>query len=244
MFGFRYIKAQPTEYVIQFKSGLPVREGAGLSAFYFAPNTTLVVVPTASVNEPFIFEEVTADYQHVTVQGQITYRIAEPKRTASMLNFALDAKGGYASEDPLKLDQRLIDQVQVAMRAELQAVPMKTALNAGDTLVHRIRDLLLQAPTLDGARASRCCRFRSSPSSRSRKRPRRWRPRRARRCCAAPTKRSIPGATPRSSRSVRSRRTSSRPRSRSRTRSARSRRRRWKPTVRCASAAARSSRRR
>src|SRR5581483_3958088 len=149
MFGFRFIKAQPTEYVIQFRNGRPVREGAGLSAFYFAPDTTLVVVPTASVNEPFIFEEVTADYQHVTVQGQITYRIAEPTRTAAMLNFALDTKGDYASEDPQKLSQRLIDEVQVAMRGELQALAMKAALNAGDTLVHRIRDLLRQAPTLE-----------------------------------------------------------------------------------------------
>src|SRR5580692_1342056 len=107
MLGFRFIKTQPTDYVIQFRNGKPRREGAGLTMLYFAPTTSLVVVPTASVNEPFIFEEVTADYQDVTIQGQVTYRVADPRRTAALLNFTLNTKGGYASEDPQKLSQRL-----------------------------------------------------------------------------------------------------------------------------------------
>ena len=111
MFGLRFIKAQPTDYVIQFRDGRPLREGAGLSMFYFAPTSSLVLIPTASVNEPFMFEEVTADYQDVTIQGQVTYRIADPRRTAALLNFALNAKGRYASDDPEKLSQRLINQV-------------------------------------------------------------------------------------------------------------------------------------
>ena len=53
------------------------------------------VIPTASVNEPFMFAEVTADYQDVTIQGQVTYRIADPRRTAALLNFALDAERRY-----------------------------------------------------------------------------------------------------------------------------------------------------
>lgn len=32
-------------------------------------------MPTGSVEVPFIFEELTSDFQTVTVQGQITYRI-------------------------------------------------------------------------------------------------------------------------------------------------------------------------
>ena len=148
MFGLRFVKTQPTQYVIQFRNGRPVREGAGLSMIYFGPNSSLVVVPTQSVNEPFIFEEVTADYQDVTVQGQVTYRVAEPKQTASMLNFALDAKGRYASEDPQKLSQRLLDQVRVSMRSELQSLPLKEALTSGERIVSRATDTLRNSPTL------------------------------------------------------------------------------------------------
>jgi hypothetical protein len=146
MFGFRFIKTQPTEFVIQYKSGRPVREGAGLAFWYFAPSTAIVVVPTASVNEPFIFPEVTSDFQEVTVQGQIVYRIAEPRRTAELLNFTVGPKGAYVSEDPQKLSQRLIDQVQVAMRAEVQAQPLKEMLASDETLVGRVLAQLKAQP--------------------------------------------------------------------------------------------------
>ena len=48
MLGFRFIKAEPTQFVIQYRNGRPHREGAGLSFWYFAPSTSIVVVPTAS----------------------------------------------------------------------------------------------------------------------------------------------------------------------------------------------------
>jgi hypothetical protein len=52
MFGLRFIKTQPNQYVIQFRNGRPHRQGAGLSLVYFAPTSMLVAVPTASVNGP------------------------------------------------------------------------------------------------------------------------------------------------------------------------------------------------
>lgn len=148
MFGFRYIKTEPTQYVIQYRDGKSHREGAGLSFWYFAPTTSIVVVPTASVNEPFIFPQVTADFQEVTIQGQITYRVADPRRTADLLNFTVGPKGAYVSEDPQKLSQRLIDQVQVAMRAEVQALPLKEVLASGETLVGRVAALLKDNATI------------------------------------------------------------------------------------------------
>jgi hypothetical protein len=148
MFGFRFIKAQPTQHVIQYRNGEPQREGAGLAFWYFRPTSSIVVVPTASVNEPFIFEEVAADFQEVTVQGQVTYRIADPRATASLLNFTLDATGKYVSEDPQKLSQRLIDQVQVAMRAAIQGLSLKQALASGEALVGQVSQGLSAHPTI------------------------------------------------------------------------------------------------
>ena len=63
MFGIRFIKVGPTDYVIQFKRGKVIAEGAGVSFFYFAPSSSLALVPIGSVDVPFIFEEVTADFQ-------------------------------------------------------------------------------------------------------------------------------------------------------------------------------------
>jgi SPFH domain / Band 7 family len=148
VFGFRFIKTEPTQYVIQYRNGSPVREGTGLAFWYFAPSTSIVVVPTASVNEPFIFPEITSDFQEVTVQGQVTFRIADPKRTAALLNFTIGPKGNYVSEDPTKLSQRLIDEVQVVMRAEVQALALKDVLASGEALVEKVATQIKARPTV------------------------------------------------------------------------------------------------
>src|SRR5208337_1539868 len=107
MFGFRFVKVPPTTHVIQFRSGKIVRSGAGLSFFYFAPNSVLVQVPMASSDVPFVFNEMTADFQDATIQGELTYRISDPKRIATLLDFSVDARGRYRSSDAEKLSDRL-----------------------------------------------------------------------------------------------------------------------------------------
>jgi hypothetical protein len=148
MFGMRFIRTQPTQYVIQYRNGQPVREGAGLSFFYFSPTASLVLVPTASEEIPFIFHEVTADFQEITIQGQATYRVADPRKLAGLLNYALDANGNYVSEDPRKLSSRLVNQIQVLLRAQVQGLSLRNALGAGDNLVLKVRSEINQDPTV------------------------------------------------------------------------------------------------
>jgi hypothetical protein len=83
MFGIKFIKIQPTTYLLQYRGGKVVREGLGLSFFYYAPTTSLVAVPVGSTDVPFIFQETTADFQAVTIQGQVTYRVGEASETQS-----------------------------------------------------------------------------------------------------------------------------------------------------------------
>jgi hypothetical protein len=139
MLGIRFIKTDPTTYLLQYQKGQAVREGVGLSFFYYAPTTSLVAVPVASTDAPFIFEESTADFQTVTLQGQVTFRVADPKRLAGLMNFTLDARGqGYVSEDPQKLPQRVINVVNVLARAELQALKLREAIRASEAIVQKV----------------------------------------------------------------------------------------------------------
>jgi regulator of protease activity HflC (stomatin/prohibitin superfamily) len=146
MFGIKFIKVGPTNFVMQYKRGRVVKEGAGQSFFYFAPTTSLAMIPIGSVDVPFIFEEVTADFQTVTVQGQITYRVADPKRLSQLMNFTLLPNGrDYASEDPKKLPQRLINHSQVLTRASFKMLPLREALGRSDALVASLRNGLQRA---------------------------------------------------------------------------------------------------
>jgi regulator of protease activity HflC (stomatin/prohibitin superfamily) len=135
----RYVKSDPSTYLIQYRGGRIACQGRGLAFFYFAPRTTLVAVPLASVDLPFMFAEATADFQEITVQGRVVYRVADPERLSGLMNFALDAKGrGYLSEDPDKLDGRVLHQVQVMLRAELEPLVLAAALAAGSRLTEAV----------------------------------------------------------------------------------------------------------
>ena len=146
MFGITYCKANPTDYVLHFSGGKIAHEGPGESFFYFRPASSIASVPLASVNVPFVFAEPTADFQTLTVQGQITYRIANPKQAAQMLDFTIDAKGKHSSDQYQKLPERLIYSLQTLVRAEIQGLPLRQALVHGDALTERVRGRFAQTP--------------------------------------------------------------------------------------------------
>ncbi|MEI6413748.1 MAG: SPFH domain-containing protein [Pseudomonadota bacterium] len=150
MFGIRFIKTQPTTYLMQYAKGRLKREGPGLAFFYFAPLTSLVTVPLASVDVPFIFHEVTSDFQEISLQGQVTYRVQTPRRLAELLNYTLNAQGsGYVSDDPQKLPQRLIQLIQVLVRSQLKDRPLRDTLTAGDELVQTVLSGLRASATIE-----------------------------------------------------------------------------------------------
>jgi hypothetical protein len=149
MFGINFIKVQPTTYLLQYRHGKIVREGAGLAFFYYSPTTSLVAVPVGSTDVPFIFEEPTADYQTVTIQGQVTYRVADAKKLAGLLNFTLHRDGETCvSDDPHKLPLRVINLVHVLARAELQKLLLREAIRASEAIVNAVRQQLAASPSI------------------------------------------------------------------------------------------------
>ena len=130
-----FMKAPPTTYVLQYKDGTIKRQGAGLSFIYYVPTSTIVAIPLASADVPFVFQESTGDFQSVTIQGQLTYRVADPIRLASLLDFSIDTRRTYYSEDPRKLPERLIHTLQTLTRAITQRLVLKDALVSSDAIV-------------------------------------------------------------------------------------------------------------
>jgi hypothetical protein len=149
MFGVNYIKAGPTHYIIHYQNGRVKRAGTGLAFFYYKPSSSIAVVPVASDDVPFIFNEVTADFQPITIQGQLTYRVANPQVVAAQLNYSVDGKvDKYLSEDPEKLPLRLVNLVQVLTRAEVQRREVRDALRASDEVADSVLAQLQVSPAL------------------------------------------------------------------------------------------------
>lgn len=139
MFNFGFAKFQPNEYVFKYQNGKIVKEGSGITFFYYAPITSIVVVPLGSMDTSFIFEEVTADFQLVTIQGQLTYKIVDHKKIAQLLNYALDMKTmSYATEDPQKLSQRVINIIRVITKKSLESLHLNDAIKSSEVLTQDI----------------------------------------------------------------------------------------------------------
>jgi regulator of protease activity HflC (stomatin/prohibitin superfamily) len=135
MFGIQYFKSGPTDYILHYVNGRLSRSGIAQAFFYYKPAATIVSVPIGSADVPFIFNELSADFQPLTVQGQLTYRIVEPERVAHLLDYTVTARPDqYVSDDPEKLAQRLVNLVQVLTRAEIQEMPLRSAIHASDAI--------------------------------------------------------------------------------------------------------------
>jgi hypothetical protein len=130
-----FMKASPTTYVLHYQGGRLRREGPGLAFWYLRPASTIVAVPLASRDIPFVFNEVTADFQAVTIQGQLTYRVADPRRLAELLDFSIGTDGRFRSDDPEKLPERLVHALQILARGAVQRQSLRAALSTSDQLV-------------------------------------------------------------------------------------------------------------
>ena len=144
MFNIKYIKVDPTTFLMQFKKGVVKNKGAGLALWFYAPTTSLVAVPVGTTDLPFMSKELTKDYQEVTVQGQLVYRIADPEKISGLMNFTLKPQASstnldYSSEDPNKLRNRIINLVQVKMRTAIEQLDLRQALAASQALVSEIK---------------------------------------------------------------------------------------------------------
>lgn len=141
----RYVKTTPTQYVMLFKSGQVKREGMGLSFFYWEPTSSLVIVPLSSADVPFAFQESTGDFQTITVQGQLTWRVVDAKKLASLLDYSVTRTGQWKSDDPHKVEERLVHTAQLLTQSVVGKLSLTQALASSETLA---------ATLLGGLRAS------------------------------------------------------------------------------------------
>lgn len=142
-----YFKSTPNTFVMKYRHGKLKAKGTGLSFYYYPPSTSIVSIPTQSMEAPFIFNETTRDYQSVTVQGQVVFSISDPEKLATMMNFTLNHKG-YVSEDPYKLGDRILNVAQVAIAQSVQQSTLRECLDNAATLIAQFREAFTASPVL------------------------------------------------------------------------------------------------
>ncbi len=98
----RHLRVAPTAHIRALRRGKVVHDGAGL-AFWFRPLTAAMSeVPLDDRELPLLFHARTADFQDVTVQATVTYRVIDPALAAQRIDFAIDTDTGRWRGTPLE----------------------------------------------------------------------------------------------------------------------------------------------
>ncbi len=134
----RHLRSQPTAYVRHQRKGQVVREGAGLS-FWFRPLTAaLSEVPVDDREQPLLFHGRTLDFQDVTVQATVTYRVVDPAVAATRIDFGIDPEDGRWTASPLDQLGGLLTELAQQHALDLLAhMPLRQALAEGLTTVRQ-----------------------------------------------------------------------------------------------------------
>lgn len=133
----RHVRGEPTAHLLFFKNGRARASGRGL-AFWFSPlGASLAEVPLDDRELPFLFHARAADFQDVTVQGVITYRVVAPDVLAQRVDFAICTRTGAHVRQPLdKLAAIVTERAQELSVGDIARSPLRAVLDEG---IERVR---------------------------------------------------------------------------------------------------------
>lgn len=105
-----HLRSNATSHVVHMKRGKIKRSGTGL-AFWFRPLTAaLSEVPVDNRDMSLFFHCRTADFQDVSVQATVSYRIANPELAAQRVDFSVHPANSIWQADPLNVLNQLVSE--------------------------------------------------------------------------------------------------------------------------------------
>ncbi|MCM1158309.1 MAG: SPFH domain-containing protein [Bacteroidales bacterium] len=151
--GIMYKKFEPTEYVMKVKKGKVVQRGLGLSFFYNTLTTSMMVLPATAFDAGFAFDNImTADFQGVSVQGDISYTITDYEKAARMVDFSYK-NSKKENEEVLngakqKMAKRILNLAKVYVTKFISAKNVRTVIVSGDALAADLKEKMRQDETM------------------------------------------------------------------------------------------------
>lgn len=128
----RHLRGSGTTHVEQIRNGKTIRAGVGAS-FWFRPlSAVLNEIPVDDRELPLMFHARTSDFQDVTVQATITYRVTNPATAAGRIDFSIDPNTGLWRSTPLDQVAGLLTESAQQYAIDLMAsVDLTTAMAGG-----------------------------------------------------------------------------------------------------------------
>ncbi len=100
--GLRHLRSAPTAHIRHLRAGQVVHDGPGLSFWYRSLSAALSEVPVDDRELAMSFHARTSDFQDVSTQATVTYRISDPVTAAARIDFSIDPDTGDWRGAPLE----------------------------------------------------------------------------------------------------------------------------------------------
>lgn len=144
----RHLRSESSSFVLRYRRGRLVGKGAGL-AFWFRPlSSSLAEIPLDDRELSFLFHARSSDFQEVTTQGVVTYRVTDPELLARRIDFTLDLGTGLYLKQPFEKLSLLVTQLAQQFAWEyIAASPVRDLLTRG---VGEIRGRIGEGLSTDG----------------------------------------------------------------------------------------------
>jgi regulator of protease activity HflC (stomatin/prohibitin superfamily) len=98
----RHLRGTATQHVRHVRRGRLVHDGTGLSFFFRPLSAVLSEVPVDDRELALLFHAQTADFQDLTVQASVTFRIVAPATACARIDFSVDPGTGRWRGEPLE----------------------------------------------------------------------------------------------------------------------------------------------
>jgi hypothetical protein len=136
----RHLRSDPSHHVLHYHRGRLVKSGRGVAYWFMPLAASVAEVPCDDRELAFLFHARTADFQDVTTQGVITYRIAAPEKVAARIDFSIDLARGTWKKNPLEQIGNLLSQLaqqfawDYVAHAPVRAVLAEGMVHAGEKI--------------------------------------------------------------------------------------------------------------
>ena len=137
------VKFSPNEYILKYRNGKLVDEGIGLTFFRFAPNVSACSIPVSATDMDFMFEEITKDFQSVSIQGQLSCKVEDYKKVAAAFDFTVDLATGAHKDTPVqKLTKRMVNTARVLIKNSIGNVELSKAVQSSRPIAEQVLEEL------------------------------------------------------------------------------------------------------
>lgn len=128
--SFRQLRSEASVHIQLYKGGRRVRSGRGLAFWFIADGASVAEIPMDQRDLPFLFNSRSKDFQEITVQGMIVWRVSDPEKLADRIDFSIDLSRGVLLGQPVDQIATLLTGLAQQLTAEYLAQNDVSALLA------------------------------------------------------------------------------------------------------------------